>query len=68
MAENIEVSDRDKVYLSDPIFKVIFEKLILWQMGDSGCTRAEAEELMEAEAVEQYFMIADALFEIDGKE
>lgn len=49
----------------DPLFTHIFERLVAWQMQDSGCSREEAEELMMPEALEQYYDLKETLFVID---
>jgi len=51
--------------IDDPLFTRIFEKLVAWQMQDSGCSRAEAEELMMPEALEQYYDLKETLFVVD---
>lgn len=50
----------------DPMYIRIFETLVQWQMGDSGCSRQEAEELMQGEAIEQYINLKETLFMIDA--
>lgn len=49
----------------DPMYIRIFERLVQWQMQDSGCSREEAMELMEGEAIEQYLNLKETLFMID---
>ncbi|CAB5217870.1 hypothetical protein UFOVP210_23 [uncultured Caudovirales phage] len=49
----------------DPMYTRIFERLVQWQMQDSGCSRQEAMELMEGEAIEQYLNLKETLFMID---
>lgn len=50
----------------DPMYIRIFERLVQWQMQDSGCSREEAMELMEGEAIEQYLNLKETLFMIDA--
>lgn len=50
----------------DPMYIRIFERLVQWQMQDSGCSREEAMELMEGEAIEQYLNLKETLFVIDA--
>ena len=50
----------------DPMYIRILERLVAWQMQDSGCSREEALELMEGEAIEQYLDFKETLFMIDA--
>lgn len=49
----------------DPMYIRIFETLVQWQMQDSGCSKQEAEELMQGEAIEQYYALKEKMFMID---